>query len=92
MCIVDAAYVGLLPSPDLKPSLIEDSLVVVCAHFLNGVLAQQIPQGAVLIEDLQVLLLSRGRDLVGAEKETVRVSGSRMHSITRLLPLEKPKN
>ena len=56
----------------LRPSLIEKASEVSFAHLLAGLRGKQIPQGLILIEDLQVALLAGGCNFVSTEQKAIR--------------------
>src|SRR5688572_398837 len=63
-----------LPTAYSSSSFVKNSFVVSLPDFFAGLLSQQLPEGFVLVVDLQVFFLSRRSNLVCAKEKTIRVT------------------
>lgn len=83
MCIappvtVASTDIGLLPGPDAPPRFVEEPLVVRLQQRLTHLGGECRQQGGVGVANSQVALLAGRRDLVGAEREAVRVAADQV--------------
>ena len=63
---------GVFPRPHFGSCFVEETREVSFAHLFAGLRAQQIPQGLILVKDLQVALLASGCDFVSPEQKAIR--------------------